>query len=38
MIVLSLAKAICITLPMGEEILASKCKKGEDTKAIAHIF
>jgi hypothetical protein len=40
--VLSLAKRICITLPIGEEILASKGilrgRKGEDTKAIARTF
>ncbi len=39
---LSLTKRICITLPMGEEILANKRilggRKGEDTKAIAHTF
>ncbi len=35
---LSLAKRICITLPMGEEILASKRRKLEDTKAIALTF
>jgi hypothetical protein len=36
--VLSLTKRICITLPMGEEILAIKSTKGKDTKAIAHTF
>ncbi len=35
---LSLAKRICITLPMGKEILTSKRKKGGDTKVIVHTF